>query len=82
MAEHGDIRIGISGWRYRGWRGIFYPEKLPQRSELAFCGQKFRAVEINGTFYSLQRPEYFAAWAAALTAPPAPAADPPPAAHF
>ncbi len=66
MAEHGDIRIGISGWRYRGWRGVFYPEKMPQRRELAFCGETFRALEINGTFYSLQRPEYFEAWAAAV----------------
>ena len=66
MTEHGDIRIGISGWRYRPWRGVFYPEKMPQRRELAFCGERFRAVEINGTFYSLQRPEYFAAWAAAV----------------
>jgi uncharacterized protein YecE (DUF72 family) len=64
MARHGDIRIGISGWRYRPWRGVFYPPGLPQRRELAFCGERFRAVEINGTFYSLQRPEFFRAWAA------------------
>jgi uncharacterized protein YecE (DUF72 family) len=62
----GDIRIGISGWRYRPWRGVFYPPKLPQRSELAFAGSQFRAVEINGTFYSLQRPEFFEAWARAV----------------
>ena len=61
---HGDIRIGISGWRYVPWRGVFYPEGLPQRRELAFAGEAFRAVEINGTFYSLQRPEYFVHWAA------------------
>ena len=61
---HGDIRIGISGWRYVPWRGVFYPEKLPQRRELAFAAGTFRAVEINGTFYSLQRPEYFENWAA------------------
>jgi uncharacterized protein YecE (DUF72 family) len=66
MARHGDIRIGISGWRYRPWRGVFYPPGLQQRLELAFCGENFRAVEINGTFYSLQRPEFFAAWAAAV----------------
>src|SRR3990170_311363 len=56
MADSGDIRIGISGWRYGPWRGVFYPEKMPQRRELAFAGETFRAVEINGTFYSLQRP--------------------------
>lgn len=64
MAGHGDIRIGISGWRYPPWRGVFYPDGLPQRRELAFAAGNFRAVEINGTFYSLQRPEYFEAWAA------------------
>ena len=55
MAEHGDIRIGISGWRYRGWRGVFYPEKMPQRRELAFCGDTFRALEINGTRDQVQK---------------------------
>ena len=64
MRNIGDIRIGISGWRYPPWRGVFYPPKLPQRRELAFVGAAFRAVEINGTFYSLQRPEYFESWAA------------------
>ena len=61
----GDIRIGISGWRYPPWRGRFYPKGLRQRDELAYAASKFRAVEINGTFYSLQRPESFEAWSAA-----------------
>ena len=56
------IRIGISGWRYEPWRGVFYPEGLAQRRELEFCGQTFSTVEINGSFYSLQRPEYYDAW--------------------
>jgi uncharacterized protein YecE (DUF72 family) len=60
----GKVRIGISGWRYAGWRGVFYPPKLPQRSELAFAAKHFNSIEINGTHYSLQRPEYFAQWAA------------------
>lgn len=60
----GDIRIGISGWRYPPWRGTFYPEALRQADELAYASRTFRTIEINGTFYSLQRPEYFAAWAA------------------
>jgi uncharacterized protein YecE (DUF72 family) len=64
MTRHGDIRIGISGWRYALWRGVFYPKDLPQRCELAYAGKIFSAVEINGTFYSLQRPESFARWAA------------------
>src|ERR1700758_2240579 len=64
-AAVGDIRIGISGWRYKGWRGVFYPKDLPQRRELEYAAGIFPSVEINGTFYSLQRPESFAAWAAA-----------------
>jgi len=56
------VRIGISGWRYEPWRGVFYPEGLAQRRELEFCGQHFSTVEINGSFYSLQRPEYYEAW--------------------
>jgi uncharacterized protein YecE (DUF72 family) len=53
------IRIGISGWRYEPWRKVFYPEGLPHRRELEFCGRHFPTVEINGSFYSLQRPEYY-----------------------
>lgn len=60
----GRIRIGISGWRYAGWRGVFYPKCLPQRKELEFAASQFDTVEINGTFYSLQRPESFSEWKA------------------
>jgi uncharacterized protein YecE (DUF72 family) len=56
------VRIGISGWRYEPWRGVWYPEGLPQRRELEFCGRHFPTVEINGSFYSLQRPEYYENW--------------------
>jgi len=56
------VRIGISGWRYEPWRGVFYPEGLAQRRELEFCAQHFSTVELNGSFYSLQRPEYYDAW--------------------
>ena len=55
-------RIGISGWRYAPWRGKFYPEGLRQKDELHFAAQQFSSIEINGTFYSLQRPESFVAW--------------------
>ena len=58
----GTIRIGISGWRYEPWRGAFYPPGLPQRSELAFASRKLSTIEINGSFYSLQRPEYYSQW--------------------
>ena len=56
-------RIGISGWTYKPWRnGPFYPKKLPQNDELAFASRHLNSIEINGTFYSLQRPSSFATW--------------------
>jgi uncharacterized protein YecE (DUF72 family) len=57
-----SIRIGISGWRYAPWRGVFYPPGLPQHAELRYASRAFRSIEINGTFYSLQRPEQFEQW--------------------
>ncbi|HEX5461576.1 MAG TPA: DUF72 domain-containing protein [Steroidobacteraceae bacterium] len=56
------IRIGISGWRYAPWRGPFYPADLPQRAELEYASRRFPTIEINGSFYSLQRPESYAQW--------------------
>ena len=56
------IRIGVSGWRYAPWRGVFYPEDLPQRLELRYAASVFPTLEINGSFYSLQRPESWASW--------------------
>jgi uncharacterized protein YecE (DUF72 family) len=57
------IRIGISGWTYPPWRGVFYPPKLPHRRELGFAASIFNSIEVNGTFYGLQRPAAFASWA-------------------
>ena len=62
MGKVGSIRIGITGWTYPPWRGVFYPKRLPHKQELAYAAQHFRAIEINGTHYSLQRPESFARW--------------------
>jgi uncharacterized protein YecE (DUF72 family) len=59
------IRIGISGWRYTPWRGVFYPEGLKQDNELDYASRQLPTIEINGSFYSLQRPESYAAWYAA-----------------
>jgi uncharacterized protein YecE (DUF72 family) len=56
------IRIGISGWNYPGWRGSFYPADLAQRRELEYAAGRLDSIEINGTFYALQRPESFASW--------------------
>jgi uncharacterized protein YecE (DUF72 family) len=57
-----DVRIGISGWRYPPWRGTFYPTGLPQRAELAYAAERMNSVEINGSFYALQRPENYQGW--------------------
>lgn len=56
------IRIGISGWRYAPWRGVFYPKGLVQRRELEYAASRFPTVEINGSFYSLQSPESWRSW--------------------
>ena len=58
------IRVGISGWRYPPWRGDFYPKGLPQRRELEYAAPQLTSIEINGSFYSLQRPSSYAKWRA------------------
>jgi uncharacterized protein YecE (DUF72 family) len=62
MSRTGDVRIGISGWTYKPWRGVFYPSGLPQKHELQYAAEHFRSVEINGTFYGLQHPKNFQSW--------------------
>ena len=57
-----ETRIGISGWRYAPWRGVFYPKKLAQRLELNYASRQLNSIEINGSFYSLQRPESYQKW--------------------
>jgi uncharacterized protein YecE (DUF72 family) len=59
----GRIRIGVSGWRYTPWRGNFYPKKLAQARELEYAARIFSSIELNGSFYSLQRPSSYARWA-------------------
>ena len=59
------IHIGISGWRYLPWRGVFYPAGLVQARELDYASRFLPTIEINGSFYSLQRPSSYAAWYAA-----------------
>ena len=59
----GRIRIGVSGWRYPPWRGNFYPAGLAQARELQFAARAFNSIELNGSFYSLQRPSSYACWA-------------------
>jgi uncharacterized protein YecE (DUF72 family) len=62
------IRIGCSGWNYKHWRGLFYPERLPQKRWFAFYAEHFDTVEINNSFYRLPKAETFEAWRGA--APP------------
>ena len=57
-------RVGTSGWRYPPWRGTFYPQGLVQRRELEHLSRRVDTIEINGSFYALQRPENYRAWAA------------------
>lgn len=57
-----QIRIGISGWTYAPWRGTFFPPGLSQKNELAYAASHVRTIEINGTFYSMQRPLSYARW--------------------
>nr|MBA3274101.1 DUF72 domain-containing protein [Chthoniobacterales bacterium] len=57
-----DLRIGISGWTYPPWRGVFYPKGLAQHRELEFASRVHSSIEINGSFYSLQRPSSYESW--------------------
>ena len=61
-AAAGRIRVGIAGWVFPPWRGSFYPKGLKQKDELAHASRAFTTLEVNGTFYAMQRPETFAAW--------------------
>jgi uncharacterized protein YecE (DUF72 family) len=56
------VRVGISGWTYAPWRGTFYPKGLRQKDELAYVAERMSSVEINGSFYALQRPDSFRSW--------------------
>ncbi len=60
--QAGQVRIGISGWRYEPWRGVFYPHELIQKRELMFASRALSSIEINGTFYARQKPASFMQW--------------------
>ena len=61
-AAAGKIHIGIGGWVFEPWRGVFYPDGLPQKRELEYAASKLTSIEINGTYYGSQKPESFAKW--------------------
>lgn len=57
-----QIRIGIGGWTYPPWRGVFYPDKLPQSKELEYASSALTAIEINATFYGRQKAKSWESW--------------------
>ncbi len=61
----GKIRVGIGGWNFEPWRGVFYPEGLRQKDELSYATAQMTAIEINATYYRSQSPKSFTGWAAA-----------------
>jgi uncharacterized protein YecE (DUF72 family) len=69
VGRAGQVRIGISGWTYPPWRGVFYPKGTRQAAELEYAARQFSTIEINGTFYGMQRPAAFASWVAATPEP-------------
>lgn len=58
----GNIYVGIGGWTYEPWRGVFYPQGLPQKNELSFASRKLTSIEINGTYYSTFKPASWTKW--------------------
>jgi uncharacterized protein YecE (DUF72 family) len=65
-AKRGKIYIGIGGWNFAPWRGVFYPKGLPQSKELEYASGHLTSIEINATFYGSQKPESFRKWAATV----------------
>ena len=58
----GKIYVGIGGWAFEPWRGVFYPDDLTHKRELEYASRKLSSIEINSTFHKLQKPESFAKW--------------------
>lgn len=62
MNSEGRIRVGIGGWSYEPWRETFYPADVPKKRELEYASRQLSMIEINATFYRLQKPSTFAGW--------------------
>ena len=60
----GNVRIGVGGWIFKPWRDNFYPASWPQSRELEFASRRLGAIEVNSTYYGLQKPATFARWRA------------------
>jgi uncharacterized protein YecE (DUF72 family) len=68
IPKSGSIHIGIGGWTFEPWRGVFYPEGLPHAKELAYASAHLSSIEVNGTFYRTQTPATFRKWASEVPA--------------
>src|SRR6187431_2068812 len=63
MTAKSHIYIGIGGWTFEPWRGVFYPKGLPHSKELGYASERLTSIEVNGTFYRSQTPATFRKWA-------------------
>ncbi len=63
LPKGGSIYIGIGGWTFEPWRGVFYPNGLPHAKELGYASERLTSIEVNGTFYRTQTPATFRKWA-------------------
>jgi uncharacterized protein YecE (DUF72 family) len=61
--QNGTVRIGVGGWTFEPWRGVFYPASVKQKDELAYASRHLTAIEINGTYYGSQKPDTWKKWA-------------------
>src|SRR5436853_6734179 len=62
MKSSGAIYVGVGGWNFPPWRGVFYPKGLAQAKELSYAASHLTSIEINATFYGSQKPESFRKW--------------------
>ncbi len=62
VRERGPVRVGVGGWTFAPWRGVFYPDDLPQKRELEYASRQLTSIEVNGTYYGSQKPETFRRW--------------------
>lgn len=62
VSKSGSIRVGVGGWTFEPWRGVFYPKGLPHKRELEFASRAVSSIEINGTFYSTFKPDSWRKW--------------------
>src|SRR5437764_14028854 len=63
MKGSGKIYVGVGGWNFPPWRGVFYPKGLTQAKELSYAASHLTSIEVNATFYGSQKPETFRKWA-------------------